>query len=84
MSARFRDIPGLLGRVLAGFLLATRALGDTVLDVEEIGPWLAANNIPDPQFRLAGAIMLLFAGSLSILMVGFVVDSTRPDDQSPS
>jgi len=50
MSARFRDIPGLLGRVLAGFLLATRALGDTVLDVEEIGPWLAANNMPVPQF----------------------------------
>jgi hypothetical protein len=85
MATKFREIPGLLGRVIAGVLLvATEALGDTVLDVEEMGPWLAANNMPDPHFRLAGAIMLLFAGSVSILVVGYVVDCTRPDAQSPS
>jgi len=57
MATKFREIPGLLGRVIAGVLLvATEALGDTVLNVEEIGPWLAANNMPDPHFRLAGAI----------------------------
>jgi hypothetical protein len=82
MATKFRDIPGLVSRVFAGVLLATEALGDTVLDVEEIGPWLAANNMPDPQFRLAGAIMLLFAGSVSILVVGYVVDCTRPNSQS--
>jgi|BogFormECP12_OM1_1039635.scaffolds.fasta_scaffold08482_1 hypothetical protein len=85
MATKFREIPGLLGRVIAGVLLvATEALGDTVLNVEEIGPWLAANNMPDPHFRLAGAIMLLFAGSVSILVVGYVVDCTRPNGQSPS
>lgn len=84
MATKFREIPGLLGRVLAGVLLATEAIGDTVLDVKEMGPWLAANNMPDPQFRLAGAIMLLFAGSVSILVVGYVVDCTRPNGQSPS
>jgi len=40
--------------------------------------------MPDPQFRLTGAIMLLFAGSVSILVVGYVVDCTRPNGQSPS
>ena len=84
MATRFREIPGLLGRVLAGVLLATEVLGDTVPDLEELGPWLAANNIPDPQFRLAGAIILLFAGSVSILVVGYVVDCTRPNGQSTS
>jgi hypothetical protein len=83
MAAKFREIPGLLGRVLAGVLLATEVLGNTVPDVEDLGPWLAANNLPDPQFKLAGAIMLLFAGSVSILVIGYVVDCTRPDTQSP-
>ncbi len=85
MATKFREIPGLLGRVIAGVLLvATEALGDTVLDLEEIDPWLAANNMPDPHFRLAGAIMFLFAGSLSILVAGYVVDCTRSNGQSPS
>lgn len=79
MATKFREILGLLGRVLAGVLLATEAFGDTVPDVKELGPWLAANNVPDPQFRLAGAIMLLFAGSVSILVIGYVIDCTRPD-----
>jgi hypothetical protein len=82
MVCTFRDILGLLGRVLAGVFVATGAVGDMVLDVEEIAPFIAANNMPDPQFRLVGAIMLLFAGSLSILVVGYVVDSTRADERS--
>ena len=63
-------------------MLGTGAFGDTVLDFEELGPWLAANNLPDPAARLAGAIILLFAGSLSILVVGYVVDSTRANKGS--
>ena len=77
MTRRLRRIPGLLGRALTGLLLDAGAYGDTTLDLEELGPWLAANNPADPAARLAGAIMLLFAGSLSILVVGYVIDSTR-------
>ncbi len=83
MGRSIREIPGLLGRVFAGVLLATEAMGDTVPDLEEIAPLLMANNMLDPQFRLAGAIMILFAGSLSILVVGYVVDSTRSEDPAP-
>ena len=82
MTSRVRKIPGLIGRALAGLLLYNGALGDTVLDFEELGPWIAANNQLDPAARLAGAIMLLFAGSLSLLVVGYVVDSTRADQPS--
>jgi hypothetical protein len=84
MTRRLRKIPGLIGPALTGLFLDTGALGDTVLDLEVLGPWIAANNLPDPAARLAGAIMLLFAGSLSILVVGYVVDSTREDKQSSS
>lgn len=74
-----RAIPVLLGRLLVGATFVTRALGDAVLDAEEIGPFLAPADIAEPQLRLAGAIVLLFAGSLSILAVGYVVDSTRAE-----
>jgi hypothetical protein len=72
-----RAIPGLLGKLLVSTSLVTRAFGDAVLDAEEMGPFLAPNNLLEPQLRLAGAIVLLFAGSLSILAVGYVVDSVR-------
>jgi hypothetical protein len=84
ITRRLWRIPGLVGRALTGLILHAGAFGDTVLDFEEIGPWLAVNNQPDPAARLAGTIMLLFAGSLSILVVGYVVDSTREDKQSSS
>ena len=77
MIRLIRAIPGLLGKLLVGSTFVTRAFGDAVLDAEEVEPFLALGNIPDPQQRIAGAIMLLFAGSLSILAVGYVVDSTR-------
>jgi hypothetical protein len=77
MRRLIRAIPGLLGKLLVSTSFVARAFGDAVLDAEEMGPFLAPNNLPEPQLRLAGAIVLLFAGSLSILAVGYVVDSTR-------
>ena len=80
MIRLIRAIPGLVGKLLVGTTFVTRAFGDAVLDAEEVGRSWRPRNIPDPQLRLAGAIMLLFAGSLSILAVGYVVDSTRDEE----
>jgi hypothetical protein len=75
-----RRSPRLLGCILAGCLLNTRALGGTLLAFDETTPLFAVNNMATPQVKLAGAIMLLFAGSLSLLAVGYVVDSVRSED----
>jgi hypothetical protein len=77
-----REIPKLLGKLFLSVTFVTRAIGDTVHDIEEMSPFLAPMNIPEPQLRLTGAILLLFVGSLSMLAVGYVVDSTRADDQA--
>jgi hypothetical protein len=82
MAESFRQIPGLLGWVLAGVLLTTSAMGDVVLDVDEMTPTLAANNMPDPQFKLMGAILLMFAGSLCVLLIGHLIDSLRLDNSN--
>jgi hypothetical protein len=81
MTGIIRKTVGLLGKTLLGLAFVTKSLGDTVFDANEISPFLGPN-AADPQIRLAGAIMLLFAGSLSILAFGYVIDSTRLDDRS--
>ena len=82
MNGAIRRIPAMVGQSFAGVLVATRALGDTVLDLEELEPLIVANNFADPQLKLAGAIIMLFVGSLTILVVGYVLDSTRPLNRS--
>ena len=77
MVRAIRAIPRLLGKLFLSVTFVTRAIGDTVHDIDEMSPFLAPINIPEPQLRLTGAIMLLFVGSLSMLAVGYIVDSTR-------
>jgi hypothetical protein len=84
MTGILRGLPGLIGRMFVGLILVNQAMGDMVLDPEEMSPLMMVNNLPDPQFKLAGAILLLFTGSLSILVVGYVVDTTRVIDQPTS
>jgi hypothetical protein len=83
MVRAIRAIPRLLGKLFLSVTFVTRAIGDTVHDIDEMSPFLAPLNIPEPQLRLTGAIMLLFVGSLSMLAVGYIVDSTRADDHAP-
>ncbi|MGC8641915.1 MAG: hypothetical protein ACP5XB_18770 [Isosphaeraceae bacterium] len=69
-----------LGRLLAACLLTTRALGGTLLHPDKTAPLFAANNVADPQVKLTGAIILLFAASLLLLAVGHVLDSVRSNN----
>jgi hypothetical protein len=81
MSAIVRRLPGVVWNVIAGLMLANRALGAMILEAEETDPLLPVNKLADPQLELAGAIMILFAGSLAILLVGYVSDATRVIDR---
>jgi hypothetical protein len=82
MTGKIREISGLLGKIFLSFIFANNACADTVFNARGMAPMLGPNNAADPQVKLAGAIMLLFAGSLSILAFGYVFDSTRLDDRS--
>jgi hypothetical protein len=80
MSGTIRSIPGLLARLASGTLITTKAMASVFLGYEEVAPLAIANNVADPQLKLASAIIILFAGSLLILIVGYIVDSTRPEE----
>ena len=79
MKAAIRLISGILASVIAWCSLLTRAVGGTLLDCHEASPWIGAANVADPQIKLASTILLLFAGGLSLLAIGHVVDSLRTD-----
>ena len=69
----------ILASVISWCLLSTRAVGGTLLDCHEAPPWIGVANVADPQIKLTSAILLLFAGSLLLLAIGYVVDSLRTD-----
>jgi hypothetical protein len=82
MVATIRMIPAALALIFAGLFVGNAALGETTLDLDAMIPRLAPNNVPEPQLMLAGTILMLFAGSLCLLLVGYVVDSTCSAGQS--
>jgi hypothetical protein len=71
--------PGCLAPILTALLMGPSLLGGTLAQPgpELAAPWALANNGPDPQVRLAGAIVMIFVGCLALLALGHVVDSIR-------
>jgi hypothetical protein len=79
-----------MGPVVLAAAPLRSALGDMIHDVEDFAPAVFPANLPDPQLQLVNMIALLFAGSLSILIFGYIFESTnfagpasRTDDAGP-
>jgi hypothetical protein len=76
-----RWLPGLLAWLVIGAMTTTKVLAGVVLDLEKAAPLAAVNNVPDPNLKLASAIIILFSGCLSILFIGYIIDSIRPGEK---
>ena len=79
MKAAIRMTSGIVTSVIAWCLLTARAVGGILLDCQQAPPWIGVANVADPQIKLTSAIMLVFAGGLLLLAIGYVVDSLRTD-----
>src|SRR5262245_23778680 len=59
-----------LGRVLLGTIFFMSAVGNKIPHFDQIANLMASVGIPAPHLMLAGAIVFLIAGSVSVI-VGF-------------
>jgi hypothetical protein len=88
MAVARSAIPKLLGQVALAAAPAGHVVGEVLRDVEDAAPAFFPANLPDPQLQLVNTIALLFAGSLSMLVCGYVFESdnftTRESPPPPS
>ncbi|MDR3619671.1 MAG: hypothetical protein P4L85_09995 [Paludisphaera borealis] len=87
MALAKRAIPRVLGQVVLAATSVNNAVIDMMRDVEDVAPAIFPANLPEPQLQLVNTIALLFAGSLSILVCGYVFESdnfTARESPQPS
>jgi putative oxidoreductase len=67
MSQALRGPVTVLGRVLLGTIFFMAAVGNKIPHFSDVAKVMGSVGVPAPQFMLAGAIVFLIAGSLSVI-----------------
>ena len=70
MLTAFQGIATVAGRVLLALIFLMSAAGNKIPQFSNVAQLMESQGVPMPQVMLAGAIVFLLAGSLSII-VGF-------------
>jgi putative oxidoreductase len=65
-----QGITTVLGRIMLATIFLMSAVGNKIPNFENVAGYMASEGVPAPQILLAGAIVFLLVGSLSI-MLGF-------------
>lgn len=65
--ATLRGLATVLGRVLLGTIFFMSAVGNKIPHFDQVAGVMGSVGVPAPQFMLAGAIVFLIAGSLSVI-----------------
>lgn len=62
----------LLGRVMIATIFLMSAVGNKIPKFNDVAGYMASEGVPQPQIALAGAILFLIVGSLSVI-AGFQI-----------
>lgn len=65
-------IVSLLGRVMIATIFLMSAVGNKIPKFNDVAGYMASEGVPQPQIALAGAILFLIVGSLSVI-AGFQI-----------
>ncbi len=63
-----QGIGTLLARVLLSLIFLMSAVGNKIPNFNQVAGYMASEGVPLPKLMLAGAILFLLAGSLSIIL----------------
>ncbi|TWU16829.1 DoxX family protein [Allorhodopirellula heiligendammensis] len=66
-NALMQGIVSVLGRILIAAIFLLSAVGNKVPNFNKVAEHMAAEGVPSPRVLLAGAIVFLIAGSLSLI-----------------
>ena len=65
-------VASLCGRLMVATIFLMSAVGNKIPNFNEVAGYMASEGVPMPQVALAGAIVFLIAGSLSVI-AGFKI-----------
>ena len=68
MTATANGVLTVLGRVMLATIFLTSALGNKIPKFEQVAGYMAFEGVPMPKVMLAGAIVFLIAGSVSLIL----------------
>jgi putative oxidoreductase len=68
MPPLVQGVATVVGRILIATIFLSSALGNKIPQFSDVAGFMAAEGVPLPRLMLAGAIVFLIAGSLSIIL----------------
>src|SRR3954451_11280049 len=68
MPPMLRGFVAVLGRILLCTIFLMVAVGNKIPNFQAVAGYMAKEGVPAPQMMLAGAIVFLIAGSLSVIL----------------
>ncbi|HEY0984329.1 MULTISPECIES: DoxX family protein [unclassified Schlesneria] len=68
MKALLQGLTTVLGRIMIAAIFLTSAIGSHLRDFDGVAASMGSRGIPQPQVQLAGAILFLIAGSVSLIL----------------
>jgi putative oxidoreductase len=68
MNPTFQNLASGLGRVMIAAIFFLSAVGNKIPNFDGVAGYMAAEGVPAPRLMLAGAIVFLIAGSISVLL----------------
>ena len=68
MQNTFQGLVTVLGRIMISTIFFMSAVGNKIPKFNDVARLMASKGVPQPQLLLAGAILFLIVGSLSIIL----------------
>lgn len=68
MNQPLRSAATLLGRLMIVTIFVLSAVGNKIPNFSGVASYMASEGVPAPQFLLAGAILFLIVGSVTVLL----------------
>ncbi len=68
MNTQIRGIVAVVGRIMLSMVFLMSAVGNKIPDFQKVAGYMTSEGVPASQLMLAGAIVFLIVGSISVIV----------------